>query len=303
MVSGSSVDAGSFPMDSSSLDTSFSSLQQSELCSPGQAATVSKAATGIRLFDPRAPGAHAGAIRIPGGQGLTLVGPFSKASTFRPPAVILTAPQSLVRPVTAAPELAFTEPPITPQATVTRTARRPHSSLSPPPVPKKMGRPLLGDTVRAGKERMADLRKKKVEEQEKSKVEEQEKSKAVEKVVEEVMGEMVIEVATAVVEEEEMEIEANNLVAATEIEDMEEEKESSSFTPETPWGKMAKTTFYRKKKSLVALLLKFPVQEQLELVMSVAGLASLPRQRCPIRPNKTRFSISATHLSQFFEGK
>ena len=66
---------------------------------------------------------------------------------------------------------------------------------------------------------------------------------------------------------------------------------------------MSRTTFWRKKKSMTALLLKFPVQEQLELVMSVAGRASLPRQRCPIRTDKTRFSISATHLSQFFEGK
>ena len=257
----STVVSGSSSQDTGtdSLDTSSSSLHSAELCDPGQAPTVSQAPPSIRLFDPRAPGAKAGAIHVPGGQGLTLVGPFRKSSTLLPPAVILTTPQSLRRegdqPVTAAvitSAPAITEPPITPQVTVTRTARRPGSSLSPPPVPKKKGRPLLGDTVKVGKVRMADLRGRKMVEEEKSKV--------VLRVVEEAVREMLEEVATAKMveveskkmekqnrekedrEKEDMEREASDLIATTDIEDMEEEKESSSFTPETPWGKMSRTT-------------------------------------------------------------
>ena len=233
----STVVSGSSSQDTGtdSLDTSSSSLQPAELCDPGQAPIISQTAPGIRLFDPRAPrapGAKAGAIHVPGGQGLTLVGPFRKSSTLLPPAVILTAPQSLRRegdqPVTAAvitSAPAITEPPITPQVTVTRTARRPGSSLSPPPVPKKKGRPLLGDTVKAGKVRMADLRGRKMVEEEKSKV--------VLRVVEEPVREMLEEVATAEMveverkkmekqnrEKEDMEREASDLIDAQDIEDM-----------------------------------------------------------------------------------
>ena len=241
MSGSSSLDTGT-----DSLDTSSSSLQPAELCDPGQAPTVSQAAPGIRLFDPRAPGAKAGAIHVPGGQGLTLVGPFRKSSTLLPPAVILTAPQSLRRegdqPVTAAvitSAPAITEPPITPQVTVTRTARRPGSSLSPPPVPKKKGRPLLGDTVKVGKVRMADLRGRKMVEEEKSKV--------VLRVVEEAVREMLEEVATAEMvevermkmekqnrEKEDMEREASDLIDATDIEDMRMRRSPRPSLPRLP---------------------------------------------------------------------
>ena len=242
----STVVSGSSSLDTGtdSLDTSSSSLQPAELCDPGQAPTVSQAPPGIRLFDPRAPGAKAGAIHVPGGQGLTLVGPFRKSSTLLPPAVILTAPQSLRRegdqPVTAAvitSAPAITEPPITPQVTVTRTARRPGSSLSPPPVPKKKGRPLLGDTVKAGKVRMADLRGRKMEE----------KRKVVLRVVEEPVREMLEEVATAEMvevermkmekqnrEKEDMEREASDLIDATDIEDMRMRRSPRPSLPRLP---------------------------------------------------------------------
>ena len=94
---------------------------------------------------------------------------------------------------------------------------------------------------------MADLRGRKMVEEEKSKV--------VLRVVEEAVREMLEEVATAEMvevermkmekqnrEKEDMEREASDLIATTDIEDMEDEKESSSFTPETPWSKMSTTT-------------------------------------------------------------
>ena len=81
----------------------------------------------------------------------------------------------------------------------------------------------------------------------------------------------------------------------------QDEHVATSWTAETPYGAMGKTTFYDYRNKLAALLQKYPVQEQIDLMMNMAAARSLPTLECPLQQKKMRMTVSGGDLSKFLK--
>ena len=81
----------------------------------------------------------------------------------------------------------------------------------------------------------------------------------------------------------------------------QEEHVTTSWTAETPYGAMGKTSFRDHKIKMAALLQQYPLQEQMDLIMNLAAARSLPTLKCPLNQEKMRMIVSHSDLSKFLK--
>ena len=83
----------------------------------------------------------------------------------------------------------------------------------------------------------------------------------------------------------------------------EEAEVTTSWREDKPWGSMGKTSFYEHKKKVTAVLEEYALQDQMDLVMSLAAARSMPTLTCPLTKEKLRIAVSTASYSEFLSSR
>ena len=115
-------------------------------------------------------------------------------------------------------------------------------------------------------------------------------------------AELMAREAAELVGEEGMVLDEGEELPQVEDVSMEQQEHvTTSWTAETPYGAMAKTSFRDSKVKIAALLQQYPLQEQMDLMMNLAAARSLPTLKCPLNKQKMRMTVSRSDLLMFLQ--
>jgi hypothetical protein len=115
-------------------------------------------------------------------------------------------------------------------------------------------------------------------------------------------AELMAREAAELVGEEGMVLDEGEELPQVEDVSMEQEEHvTTSWTAETPYGAMARTSFRDSKVKIAALLQQYPLQEQMDLMMNLAAARSLPTLKCPLNKQKMRMTVSRSDLLMFLQ--